>query len=179
MPAQTGVVAAPMTYTAGGSQYIAVLAGWGGAYSLATGELSFKSGRITNVSRMLAFRLGGTASLGPVPAALAQPVLNPPASKADAQTIAHGKVVFSRYCGVCHGDAAVSGGLVPDLRASAYLGSDEWFDIVLGGKLKAGGMASFAGALTRDDVAAIREYVIARANEDKQAAGATPASLQR
>ena len=65
--AQTGVMAGPVSYTVNGEQYIAVLAGWGGVFPLATGEVSFKSGRVRNVSRMLAFKLGGKANLPALP----------------------------------------------------------------------------------------------------------------
>ena len=60
--AQTGVMAGPVTYAIDGEQYVAVLAGWGGVFPLAAGEVSFKSGRVRNISRMLVFNLGGTAS---------------------------------------------------------------------------------------------------------------------
>src|SRR5262249_34416455 len=36
---QTGIIAAPVTYTIGGTQYVAVLAGWGGIWALAPGVL--------------------------------------------------------------------------------------------------------------------------------------------
>ena len=65
--AQTGVMAGPVTYTVNGEQYVAVLAGWGGVFPLVAGEVSFKSGRVRNVSRMLAFKLGGKANLPPLP----------------------------------------------------------------------------------------------------------------
>ncbi len=149
-----------------GEQYVAVLAGWGGAFALPPGELSFKSGHLPNISRVLVFKLGGGLALPPAPEP-SHPVLNPPPATADPATVERGKAVYSRYCSVCHGDAAVSGGLVPDLRYSAFLGNDQWFDIVLGGALKDGGMAAFGSVLSRDQVAAIRAYVIARANQDK------------
>ncbi|HEY4114433.1 MAG TPA: PQQ-dependent dehydrogenase, methanol/ethanol family [Rhizomicrobium sp.] len=169
MKVQTGVLAAPMTYLVNGQQYIAVLAGWGGAYALADGALSFKSGHIPNISRVLAFRIGGTAKLPPPPPNVDQP-LNPPPSTANAKTITTGKAYYSRFCGVCHGDAAVSGGLVPDLRYSANLPMATWRSIVLGGQLRQGGMPSFASALDPAKVSDIRGYVIARANEDKPSA---------
>jgi mono/diheme cytochrome c family protein len=101
--AQTGVMAGPVTYTVNGEQYIAVLAGWGGVFPLATGEVSFKSGRVRNVSRMLAFKLRGKASLPPLPE-VEQPVLHPPASTASAAQVQRGEKVFQRYCAACHGD---------------------------------------------------------------------------
>jgi len=36
-PTQTGVIASPIAYRAGGEQYVAVLAGWGGAFGLSSG----------------------------------------------------------------------------------------------------------------------------------------------
>src|SRR5262249_54522508 len=66
MQTQTGVIAAPMTYEIDGEQYIAVLAGSGGAYGLNNGAYSaLKTGTIRNVSRVLAFKLGGSATLPP------------------------------------------------------------------------------------------------------------------
>jgi quinohemoprotein ethanol dehydrogenase len=162
--AQTGVMAGPVTYTVNGQQYVAVLAGWGGVFPLAAGELSFKSGRVRNISRMLAFKIGGKASL-PDLAKLDEPALNPPPAKADAATVKNGEQLFQRYCAACHGDVAVSGGVLPDLRYSSTLASDSWFDIVLGGKLKKTGMVSFAKELSRKDVTDIRAYVIFRANQ--------------
>ena len=163
-PTQTGVIAAPMSYEINGVQYVAVLAGWGGVFPLATGELSYVSGRIPNIPRLLVYKLGGTATLPPVPAQPAR-VLNPPPETADAATVAKGQALFAHFCGVCHGDAAYSGGTVPDLRYSSFLGNDMWFDVLLGGALKDAGMASFASALNHDDAAAIRAYVIHRAHE--------------
>ncbi len=161
--AQTGVMAGPVSYTVGGQQYIAVLAGWGGVFPLATGEVSFKSGRVRNVSRMLAFRLGGKANLPALPQ-VEEPVLHPPPSVASTAEIQRGEKVFQRYCAACHGDVAVSGGVLPDLRYSNTLDSDQWFGVVLGGMLQTSGMVSFKQELSRPDVSAVRSYVIFRAN---------------
>ncbi len=162
--AQTGVMAGPVTYAVNGEQYVAVLAGWGGVFPLATGEVSFKSGHVRNISRMLVFKLGGKAPLPPLPEVEAQ-VLNPPPSRASAATIHRGEQVYQRYCGACHGDVAVSGGVLPDLRYSSALASDQWFYIVLGGMLRSDGMVSFSKELSHEDAAAVRAYVIVRANQ--------------
>ena len=175
MPVQTGVVAAPMTYTVDGEQYVAVLAGWGGVYALAPGELSFKSGKVPNISRLLVFKLGGKAKLPSAPPEMDIPLDPPPATAAPA-VVAQGQALYARFCGVCHGDAAVSGGLVPDLRHSATLADPANFnDILLNGQRKLNGMATFKGALEPAQVDAIRAYLISRANADKLAAAAKPA----
>jgi quinohemoprotein ethanol dehydrogenase len=130
------------------------------------GKESARSGNLRNVSRMLAFKVGGTATLPPLPSE-EKAALNPPASNADAATIARGDELFGRYCSVCHGEAAVGGGVVPDLRASSFLGNDFWFEIVLNGAMKDAGMAPFKTVLDHRDAEAIRAYVIERANRDR------------
>ena len=162
--AQTGVMAGPMTYTVNGEQYVAVLAGWGGVFPLVSGEVSFKSGRVRNLSRMLAFKLNGKASLPPLPP-LEDPILNPPASTASAAQIHHGEAVYQRFCSGCHGDVAVSGGVLPDLRYSSALANEQWFKIVRDGAYQSLGMVAFGKEVSQQDAADIRAYVIFRANE--------------
>lgn len=162
--AQTGVMAGPVTYTANGEQYVAVLAGWGGVFPLVTGEVSFKSGRVRNVSRMLAFKSNGKASLPPL-RPIEEPILNPPASTARADSIHHGEAVYQRFCSGCHGDVAVSGGLVPDLRYSSVLTDPLWFRIVRDGAFQSAGMVGFGKEVSQQDAEDIRAYVIFRANQ--------------
>ncbi|MBL0966554.1 PQQ-dependent dehydrogenase, methanol/ethanol family [Blastomonas sp. UPD001] len=169
--AQTGVVAAPMTYSIDGEQYVAVLAGWGGAWPITAGVLSDMSGPVRNISRLLVFKLGGKAKLPAMPAADALP-LDPPGLTAAADVVQGGAQLYGRYCTVCHGDAAVQasarGGIIPDLRYSGTLASAEnWQMIVHGGALKDNGMVSFAPVMSKPEIDSIRQYVIARANEDK------------
>jgi quinohemoprotein ethanol dehydrogenase len=162
--AQTGVIAGPVTYAINGEQYVAVLAGWGGVFPLAAGEVSFKSGRVRNISRMLVFKLEGAANLPPLEPRK-EPPLSPLPSRAGDATIHKGEQLFQRYCAACHGDVAVSGGVLPDLRYSDTLDNDEWFSDVLGGTFESEGMVSFAKELSRDDAASIRAYVIFRRNQ--------------
>ena len=77
----------------------------------------------------------------------------------------NGEQLFQRYCAACHGDVAVSGGVLPDLRYSSSLETDEWYSDVLGGMLKSDGMVSFAKELSHEDAAAIRAYVVFRRNQ--------------
>jgi alcohol dehydrogenase (cytochrome c)/quinohemoprotein ethanol dehydrogenase len=162
--AQTGVMAGPVSYSINGEQYVAVLAGWGGVFPLATGEVSFRSGRVQNISRMLVFKLGGTATLPQLDPALERH-LTPLPSQGGAVAVHKGEQLFQRYCAGCHGDVAVSGGVLPDLRYSSTLETDEWYSDVLGGILQSEGMVSFAKELTHEDAAAIRAYVVFRRNQ--------------
>jgi len=166
-PAQTGIVAAPITYTIEGRQYVAVLAGWGGVWALAPGVLSDVSGPVRNVSRLLVFRVGGTAHLPPAQPFTTRP-LDPPADRAPPEAVAQGAALYGRFCGVCHGDAAVAGALVPDLRYSAGLENpDIWRRVVIDGALRENGMVSWSSVMNPEQADTIRQYVIHRANEDK------------
>lgn len=156
---QTAVLAAPITYELDGEQYVAVSVGGmvqGGYYA-------------PNYSRMLVFGLNGKAVLPPA-TPYVPPPLNPPPSTASAVVIQAGGEAYSHLCAGCHGEQGqMRGGNFPDLTRSAMLYSQEGFDqIVLGGVRQERGMASFANTLKPKDTAAIREYIIARANEIKK-----------
>jgi alcohol dehydrogenase (cytochrome c)/quinohemoprotein ethanol dehydrogenase len=157
-------MAGPVSYTVRGQQYVAVMAGWGGVFPLVIGEIAFKSGRVRNISRVLTFKLGGKSGLPPTPK-FEEIALNPPPATADETTVKNGERLFQRYCAACHGDVAVGGGVVTDLRYSKTLPDDQWFDVVLGGSLRKVGMVSFAKELSRKDATDIRAYVIFRAHQ--------------
>jgi mono/diheme cytochrome c family protein len=161
MPVQTGVVAAPVTYLAGGQQYVTVMAGWGGVAALAGGEIAARAG-VRNVSRVLTFRLGGEAELPPLPK-LERLVPELPEMTADADTLEKGRRLYAARCGVCHGDGVVSGGVLPDLRYLDREGHDAWQAIVLGGLHRERGMVSFAQVLSAEDSSAIQAFVLSQA----------------
>ena len=176
-PTQAMTVAAPMTYTVDGEQYVAVLVGGRALPTEGAGAIGSTTRASTNNSRMLVFKRGGTARL---PTEISQEVteadeLNPPPLTADFETVAQGEQIYGRFCSVCHGPAAVSASreTFPDLRYSQRLYSQEMFDsVVLGGELESGGMVTFEGTLQPSDPDAIRHYIISRANADKEAGGA-------
>jgi len=161
---ESGVTAGPVSYSVNGEQYVAVLVGWGGVLPLAAGEAALQSPRIANVPRLLAFKLGGKSNLPAAPE-VRPPVLSPPKPTATAAEVKKGEELYQGYCSNCHGDVAVSGGVLPDLRYSGALASDQWFQIVQDGVLEPYGMVSFSREITRQDAAAIRDYVIFRANQ--------------
>jgi quinohemoprotein ethanol dehydrogenase len=118
-------------------------------------------------NRVLTFKLGAKAELPPLKL-VARP-LDPPPAMASTEKVAEGKRLFQTYCMYCHGDTAVSGGTVPDLRFSTTLASsDAWKAIVLDGTLSKNGMVSFAKHLKADDVETLRTYVIQRAHDEKK-----------
>ena len=173
MPVQTSVIAAPMSYEIDGEQYVAVLVGTGGALGLTQGAASLKSGPVRNISRVLAFKLGGTATLPEPPPPVAR-AIDPPPLTATAAVVADGSRLYAENCGVCHGASGIANGIVPDLRSSPYLSDDGYFDIVLNGTLKERGMVSFAPMINREQAAAIRAYIISQAHDTKTVRSAGP-----
>ena len=155
-PAQTGVIAGPVTYKVGDVQYVAVMAGYGGAYPVSSG---FDDPRPSQNGRVLVFKVGGTATLPPPPPLdLAAP--NPPKETYTAAQIAHGGALFESNCGLCHGGGARSSGVLPDLRRSAALSdAAAWQTIVHDGALQDNGMIGFKAYMSREDIEAIRGYV--------------------
>lgn len=174
---KTGILAPPVSYEVDGVQYIALLAGWGGAGGLS----DFRNPNMatskyrTNQGRLFVFKLGGYKTVAPL-APEGTPAAEPPKETADAATVAKGFDLYSRNCLVCHGFFAESEGVVPDLRLAPPEIWGEYDGIVLGGALADGGMASFKDLLTKDDVAAIHAYVLQQAHTAWDAAHAKPGS---
>jgi quinohemoprotein ethanol dehydrogenase len=158
--AQTGVVAAAAAFELDGEQYIAEEVGYGLAPYGAS-----------NQSRLLVFKLGGTAQLPPAPPPAPKPVLDPPPSTAGAATIEAGHQQFAGHCAMCHEPPAANRAIFPDLRYSPALNSAEAFDaIVLEGALQSAGMAPFKGKMSEEEAQSVRAYLIERANQAKAAA---------
>ena len=156
--AQTGVIAGPVSYTVGNTQYVAVMAGYGGAYPLSTG---FGDGpeRVAANGRVLVFKLGGTAKLPPYDPP-AMPPANPPTDAFTPLQIAAGGAIYEGNCGICHGAGARSTGILPDLRRSAALtDKDGWQAIVHDGLLQPQGMVAFGKWFSKDEIESVRAYV--------------------
>jgi len=161
---QTGVLAPPISYTADGEQYIAVVAGWGAVSANFTGLVLNADGTKRNISRILAFKVGGNATLPPKPEMPTR--TSPPDEFGSEEQLTAGGGLYMRYCAVCHGVAVISGGAIPDLRHTAMTSSAEAFQsIVLEGAYLDKGMASFAEVLSPQDAEAVRAYIVTEANK--------------
>jgi quinohemoprotein ethanol dehydrogenase len=119
---------------------------------------------------MLVFGLGGKATLPP-PEPYVPRELNPPPATAAPEVVKAGNEKYAQYCAACHGEnGQTRGASFPDLTRTPLLHTQEGFDsIVLQGALAEKGMASFAKVLGPQDTAAIRSFIVARANELKNA----------
>ncbi|NNF17406.1 MAG: PQQ-dependent dehydrogenase, methanol/ethanol family, partial [Gammaproteobacteria bacterium] len=156
--AQTGIVAAPVTYALDGEQYVAVMAGWGGSFALVHGHF-VKPETTANHNRVLVYKLGGTAEL-PATRWQAKVMPQPPPLKIATEEIQQGKKLYHSTCQFCHGDGAVAGGLIPDLRYSPMLASEvAWHSVVFDGSLAARGMSSFAHLFDETEIELMRRYV--------------------
>ncbi len=155
-----GIMAPPMTYQVDGTQYVAVLAGWGGPEVL--GNRATGKGKVA-LGKLLSFALGGTATLPPYEHVV-QPVPMPTFQLAASKPeIEKGRILFATFCARCHGAEVASGGLVPDLRYSAPGIHQKFEEIVRGGALRELGMPSFSEDLTSAQVRLIHAYVLDRA----------------
>jgi mono/diheme cytochrome c family protein len=166
--AQSAIMAAPITYSVKGRQYVTVLAGFGGAVALVGGEGAWgPDGPRRNRSRVLTFALDGAAPpLPPLAATRPGPIVAPPAV-GDARMIAAGRLLYLNSCASCHGAGAKSAGVTPDLRRSGALTDAQAFYAVVGeGALAARGMASFRANYDAREIETIRAYLVARARQD-------------
>jgi quinohemoprotein ethanol dehydrogenase len=153
-----GVMAPPVTYAAGGEQYVAVLAGIGGSHG--THFTRLETG---NEGHVLAFKRGGEAPMPPaVPRAPAR--VEAPSLDLGAGSVARGRALYAEHCMRCHGMGAKSSGLLPDLRFASREVHTRWNEIVIGGTRQQRGMASFADQLGSEDARAIQAFVIERAH---------------
>ncbi len=163
-PTGTGVIAPPISYAIDGEQYVAVVAGIGGGMGLASGDPPAAVLESGNAGRVLAWKLGGTATLpapDPARSLVAQPVV-PIDAPLEPERIEAGRRVYTRFCGHCHGPHAISGGVVPDLRRSAPAVYEILPTLVLEGSLLDRGMPSFAGLLDAEQLAEVRQYLLSR-----------------
>lgn len=160
---QAPIIAAPITYSVDGRQYVSVLVGMG--YSAAAEVFSHKGLEISanQQRRVLTFTLDGKAALPAPPAKQSVLPVQDPDYKAEPDLAAEGDAIFARDCAYCHGQLAISGGYAPDLRASAAILSYEAFEhITRSGLLVATGMPKWDD-LSDADVRALRQYLRSRA----------------
>jgi quinohemoprotein ethanol dehydrogenase len=142
--AEAPVLSPPITYRAGGRQYVTVVTGMSTS-GAAFGPLleRFNIDYRTQARRVLTFVVDGKATLPQSPdepiRAIADPTFVP-----DAATANRAIERFGRMCATCHGVDAIAAGAAPDLRASAVPQSVEAFAaIVRDGALEVNGMPRF------------------------------------
>ena len=114
-------------------------------------------------ARVHAFKLGGAAPK-PQIAFARIPTPRPPGLPVTANEYRRATDLYENNCLNCHGIAAITGGVLPDLRKTARLqNADLWRRAVLGGELASFGMRRFERYLTPADAELIRSYVARQA----------------
>ena len=159
---QTGIVAAPITYSIDGKQYVTVVAGYGGVFALQAGLPPKNSGGPIN-ARIVTFSLDGKTELPQRAASINMP--NPPSPIEDQASIARGEDLYHLECHMCHGAGAMGGGVIADLRFMTEETHEKFIEITLGGLYTEKGMVGFARRLSEQDAEDIHAYLIQRANE--------------
>jgi quinohemoprotein ethanol dehydrogenase len=154
----TAMMAGPISYQIDGVQYVAVLAGFGGAMN----QIGYPPGsaplKYQNRERVLVFKLnGGAVTLPPLRTHEMQPL--PAPTSTDPAVIARGQSLMGR-CAGCHGYRGIANGY-PDLWNLPPGTHAAFQSIVHDGALSYAGMPSFKDALTVDDVNALQAFIIA------------------
>ncbi len=159
-----GIIAAPISYSAGAKQYVAVLVGYGGSASIGSNlmHVGWKYG--AQPRWLLTFGLDGKASLPPsVPPDMSVKALDDPSFEIRDADVAAGRALFIA-CAACHGRDLVSAGApAPDLRESRVaLNPDSFWSVVHEGTLIEQGMPRYE-MFTREQVMQIYAYIRAAA----------------
>jgi quinohemoprotein ethanol dehydrogenase len=160
-----GIIAAPMSYSVAGKQYVSVLVGWGGTAAGMSGvlDVGWKYGAQTR--RLLTFALGGMSALPKEPGRdMKVHALDDPALVLDEKDVAVGRNL-SVVCLACHGAGFRGAGAPgPDLRESGVaLRLDTFTQILREGRLDKG-MPKFQ-LLTDVQIRQLHSYLRARARE--------------
>jgi quinohemoprotein ethanol dehydrogenase len=161
-----GIIASPMTYSVGGKQYVAVLAGYGGSAAILS-DIMNVGWKYTGPRRLVTFALDSKVVLPPSePPTLKVKAQDNPAEVLDPRQIAMGKAMYMA-CAACHGRNMVgAGGPAPDLRESSVPLSPEGFwSVVHDGVLIESGMPRF-GIFGKPQVEALRQYIRAGARAE-------------
>ena len=144
--AGNGIIAAPISYSVGGKQYVSVLVGYGASNMLGLNIMNVGWKYRGQPRRLLTFALGGDRKLPP--SAPADRSIVPAADfslKIDKADVEPGRFLFTMNCATCHGIGVVSAGApAPDLRESQIAASEESLrQVLLDGALLQRGMPRF------------------------------------
>lgn len=169
-----GTIAGSISYAVDGEQYIAFMAGWGGAAGLYMSvpcrdgfDLATGTHQRATTGRILAYKLGGQAKL-PAPDVITGPPEPPARLDVTEQQLAQGGELYRRHCQFCHAASVELAGVIPNLVYASQATHDAWEAIVLGGARRDKGMISVAHLLTVDEAHLVRAHVIEQAHAAKQ-----------
>jgi quinohemoprotein ethanol dehydrogenase len=148
----SGVIAAPITYSIDGVQYVTIIAGWGGAFALVGGDAASQAGGPSK-GIVYTFALSDQA----ITPAILEAML---AGRDEA--LAEREDLYHRWCARCHGVTAISGGAIADLRHSDPDVRAAFVEIVQKG-MPGVGMPGFDKILDEAQIRQIQTYIEDRA----------------
>jgi quinohemoprotein ethanol dehydrogenase len=154
-----GITAPPITYSVDGIQHVALLVGFGGggASRIAPGNPGWPYGQQTR--RLVAFSLEGELAVPEQPEPTPVVPLAAPDFPVDPALAEVGASRYLGRCSVCHSTPGQSGGMAPDLSASAVVLDAEAFQqVVREGARTPLGMPRYS-ELTDEQLLAIRHYI--------------------
>jgi quinohemoprotein ethanol dehydrogenase len=167
--AKSPLMATPITYRAGGRQYVTMVTGLG--MNNATNLVAINGPEterygidpLTQARRVLTFAIGGKGVLPP--RRDPPPPAEDPGFAPDEASEGRGALGFAMHCATCHGSLAVASTQAPDLRRSPIPADRGAFaQIVHGGALEARGMPKF-GEFPDGKLEDIRQYTRAQTAE--------------
>ena len=169
------MLAPPITYEIDGEQYVVILAGTGGPENFVGYTNDTAAYKYGNFGKLLGFKLDSKVVLE-APDVLDKTLPEQPELVASADELFRGEQLYNGVCGICHGGAAKSAGIISDLRMMNSETHKIFKNIVLDGAYAGKGMASFADILNEKDTETIRQYIISRGIADKAEAEALESS---
>lgn len=154
----TSMMGAPVSYSVDGTQYVALLAGYGGSGMLTIADTAAVK-RYENDGRLLVFKLGGGEV--PLPRKRDEP-LGPPRMDNSglppltSAQLEQGKQLYLN-CAGCHGTGG-STPMLPNLNRVRSIGEKALRSILLDGALVPNGMPKFE-ELSEEEVGVLYEYI--------------------
>ncbi|MEM9738899.1 MAG: PQQ-dependent dehydrogenase, methanol/ethanol family, partial [Pseudomonadota bacterium] len=165
---KSGGASGPGTFEVQGEQYVTITTGWGSAYALVAG-LAFDEAVPPAVGKVVTFKLGGNQLIADANLPLIERTPKGP-DFGSQDWVDAGTIHYARNCAVCHGQLAVSSGVLPDLRWSAITADEStWASVVNDGTLAATGMVAFSDVLSAEEAETIRAYVMRQAHNAQMA----------
>jgi len=169
------MLAPPVTYEIDGEQYVVILAGTGAVENFVGYTNDTAAIKYGNFNKLLGFKLDSNLILE-APDVLDKTLPEQPELIASADELFRGEQLYNEVCGICHGGAAKSAGILPDLRMMSAETHQLFKNIVVDGVYAGKGMAGFGDILNEKDTESIRQYIISRGIADKAEAEALETS---
>jgi quinohemoprotein ethanol dehydrogenase len=152
VPVTTGVVAAPITWSKNGEQYVSIAVGWGGVYGLMQ-----KATDKQTPGKVLTFKIGGEAEMPNFVFENRTELVE--GAKYNPDDVAEGLELYVANCLFCHGTPGINnGGAIPNLGYSSkdtLNSAENW--VIDGAGLKKG-MPVFEH-LTKRDVKKVVAFI--------------------